>query len=409
MKRRYKNKYKSGRRKKTIGDSNLIPILKLSSCILLILAFVASIIYLLLPWGLGKLGVEFYPPFVAKPTPVPTPVPTPTPNPLAVIDLNKLQQEVVIPGAEFHWFGDPCFYGDKLMLTAGENVAGNVKMTSLFLYDPVTREAIKQSIPLKHAHFMYPVFNDKYICYLDAEMNGGGEIMVYARGSAGGAVSIKTVHVGQPKLFLSGNYLVWIERTGSSMDKLFVCDLSTMESTTLQMFSNSYYGMSYPFIYNNRIIWAGEDTDIATADVVSSMLHIHDINSAEGDNIKTNTYIHDPQYNGRYYAWLDNSHGINSSIYVMGDDKLPRVIAKGAVEFGMGDDFVAYGMDQAIYVYVFSVNETFRITTELQLTQFLGVSANHVMWMDVTSREKDIMKIADLSILLPSKAPNLGS
>ena len=57
-------------------------------------------------------------------------------------------------------------------------------------------------------------------------------------------------------------------------------------------------------------------------------------------------------------------------------------------------EFVAYGKDEAVWIYVFENGKSYRLTPERENTQFLGVSGGYVMWMDVTSRERDIIKYA---------------
>ena len=57
-------------------------------------------------------------------------------------------------------------------------------------------------------------------------------------------------------------------------------------------------------------------------------------------------------------------------------------------------NFVAYGKDEAVWIYVFENGKSYRLTPERENTQFLGVSGGYVMWMDVTSRERDIIKYA---------------
>ena len=72
----------------------------------------------------------------------------------------------------------------------------------------------------------------------------------------------------------------------------------------------------------------------------------------------------------------------------------PVAAAEGVVEFGIAENFVAYGKDEAVWIYVFENGKSYRLTPERENTQFLGVSGGYVMWMDVTSRERDIIKYA---------------
>ena len=68
------------------------------------------------------------------------------------------------------------------------------------------------------------------------------------------------------------------------------------------------------------------------------------------------------------------------------------------VEFGISDSFIAYGKDEAIWIFVFETQKTYRLTPEREHAQFLGVSGGYIMWMDVTSRERDIIRYAKLPI-----------
>ena len=141
------------------------------------------------------------------------------------------------------------------MFTAGQLVENQACMNAMFYYDPVTEEAEETGASLKNDHFMFPVFNDNWLVYLDAKAGGGGLIQAVSR-QDGKTFTVKDVYVGQPELKLDGDYLAWTERTGSRMDKLFVCDLKTLETTTVQMFSGSSYGQSLPSLRGGLLLWA---------------------------------------------------------------------------------------------------------------------------------------------------------
>ena len=103
---------------------------------------------------------------------------------------------------------------------------------------------------------MFPKFNSEWLIYLDAKLDGGGFLMAYDLTDPNAdPVIIKEVYTGQPEPMLDGDYVAWIERTGTRMDKLFVCDLNTMETTTLNMFSNSVYGQSLPSLRDGLLCW----------------------------------------------------------------------------------------------------------------------------------------------------------
>ena len=105
-------------------------------------------------------------------------------------------------------------------------------------------------------------------------------------------------------------------------------------------------------------------------------------------------YVHDPETNGKYYAWLAGPHGPSAKLYVWDGSGTPVAAAEGAGEFGIAENFVAYGKDEAVWIYVFENGKSYRLTPERENTQFLGVSVGYVRWMDATSRERDIIKYA---------------
>ena len=71
-------------------------------------------------------------------------------------------------------------------------------------------------------------------------------------------------------------------------------------------------------------------------------------------------------------------------------------IKTGVVQFGMGNKFIAYSKDETIYLYRFDNKKTYKLSGEYEKAQFMGVSDGKVIWMDVTSRERDILKYSEV-------------
>lgn len=393
---RYRRKYKpksfSRSSYRSHGGSKLTIIIALS-----ILVFVLSIVYFALPpLLLNRFDIVFVPPYLKEPTPAPTIAPTPTPDPYKGVNFTELQQEVAVAASQYSWFGDPYFYDKTLMFTGGELVSGAARMTTLFKYDTETNRAQRQSVKLNNAHFLYPVFNDTFIVYLDAKNDGGGEIIAHRfSDNYQNPILIKTVYTGQPMLFLDGNYLVWTERTGSNMDKLFVCDLNTQETVAVQMFERgSYYGTSKPFIKSNLLVWADADGETAFG-AITSQICVMDIKTGKLTTHKPDTYVHDPKTNGNgIFAWLDGNHGPATKLYFSKDGQNPQVIDEGVVDFYMDEDFITYQKNESVFVYLISTNNTVELTTKTQYAQLCGASAGFVAWIDVTRRDVDVLKYA---------------
>lgn len=389
MKRRFRRP-RIKKRRKNIKASNWAPMAALAGTILAGLAAVALVLYLLLPIALPFFGIHNYrPPFAPTPTAAPTPRPTPSPRPIETADLTQLQHEVVFTGSTaYSWLGDPYCYGGKLMFTAGQLVETDAHMNALYLFDPAIQDAVKVDAPRANTHYMHCRFNDAWIVYLDANMDGGGRIMALPR-DGGDAVVVKDVYTGQPKLQLDGDYLAWMERTGSRMDKLFVCDLATLESTTVQMFSDSPYGQSDPSLNDGLLVWA----DAGDSGDVSQIFRIR-LSQSTATPYSPGTYVHDPQANERCLAWLDGHHGSNTSLYCSVNGGAAVLVDTNVIEFALTQDFIAYGKDERVYIYFYGKGTIYPVTPERELAQFLGAFDGYVIWMDVTSRERDIMKYA---------------
>ncbi len=145
---------------------------------------------------------------------------------------------------------------------------------------------------------------------------------------------------------------------------------------------------SKPFIYGDRVIWA------APGQGETSSIRYIDADTGASGEFSPGTYVHDPEYNGEYYAWLNAPHSPGTALYTASAASDPMLVAEGVTEFGISEKFIAYGKDDAVFIYVFETGQSYRITPEREDALFLGVSGGTVLWMDVTSRERDIIKYA---------------
>ncbi len=399
MARRRFKRAKRRRRRRSLSASNWGPIIKLTAVILGFLALLYVILYIAVPKAAEFIGIDYRAPFTPEATPAPTPKPTPTPHPMKTYDFAANSQELVFDGSSnYKWFTDPYFHDGRMIISAGKLASDgkNVAFSDMFFFNPEDRSAEKLPLSPQNFHFMYPKFNSKWLVYLDAKIDEGGAIMaVDLTASPLKAVKVKDIYSGQPEPFLSDNYVAFTDRTGTTKDKLFVYDLTTMESTVVAMFTNSVYGQSKPFIADSTLIWADSATSSGSSD--TSVLNYIYINSSTVKSVNTGTFVHDPECNRQYTAWLTEVHSRDTQLYGMnGFGGEPFLIDSGVVEFGLGSDFVAYSRDEGIYVYMFNGGSIYRLTQDYEQAMFLGVSDDHVMWMDVTSRERDIVKFIEI-------------
>lgn len=418
MKKRYRRR-KYSRRRRSLSASNWGPVVNLLLCVLGGLAAAALLTLLVMivleavfhvdtplpPDGIvAKVAKVFSKDdiLITSPTPYYTPEPTPTPHPMSSYSPEEEEKEVVLqPELQYYWFGDPQFNNGKLIFSAGKIIGDNVRMCALLQYDPSGGPVTELPVKLKNAHFIYPVCNDEWLVYLDGKTKGGGEICAVRMNALGSEpIVIKTIYTGQPEIRLDGHYIAWIERTGTTRDKLFVCDLETQETSVVDMFTASSYGTGAPYLKNGTLIWASEGADKYEDGRVSSVIKHIDIGSSGIREYSVDTYVHDPEFNGTYFAWINTHHSESAVLYIAkasdGTALESKAIAEGVVDFVMDEHFVAYSIEEAIYVYLFNSGESFRITPERELTQLLGASEGYVIWMDVTSRERDVMKYAKI-------------
>lgn len=332
-------------------------------------------------------------PLIESPTPYIPPEPTPTPHPMDLFVGEDEEKEIVFPaGMSYTWLSDPYCFNGEIICSAGKLVNGKALMCALLKYNISTGKVSELPIKARNDHLIYPVFNEKYLVYFDAnQKNGGGDICALdLKNSSAEPKIIKKVYVGQPEIKLWDEYIAWTERTGSERDKIFVCHIPTEETTVVQYFNSSGYGASMPYFENGKLIWAGEDSTRARC----SSINYISLNETSIGELYPGVYVHDPETNGKYYAWLDGPHGPSAKLYVWDGSGTPVAAAEGVVEFGIAENFVAYGKDETVWIYVFENGKSYRLTPERENTQFLGVSGGYVMWMDVTSRERDIIKYA---------------
>ena len=351
----------------------------------------------MLPKVLPLMGVEDYrPPFIKEAVIETTPIPVVTHSPMELFDPETSQQELVFADSgSYSWFGDPYFYNGIMLFSAGKVVDQQAVLLDLYTFDPVARTAEKLPYTPKNTHFMYARFNDDWLVYLDAKLEGGGCIMAVDRNTAGAEpVLVKDVYSGQPEITLWEHYIVFTDRTGTNMDKLFVCDLDTMETVTLAMFQKSAYGQSVADIENGIITWA--DSDVGGLDV--SAICTIELGSTTINTYSPGTYVHDVENDGKHMAWLTAHHSPTTELYCRTGTGEPVLVASGVVDFGLDDEFVAYVVDETLYAYMFDYGRSFRISPEQQKVQFLGVSDGMMIWQDVTSQDvsRDIVMYTEI-------------
>ena len=387
--KRYRSTGKIGKR---LTRFRIVPWLEL----LLALGFLAA-----LGWAFWKYAIPFFenlgnhayscqkqPPATPAPaTPIPTPEPTHDPypdHPLYSADLKSMQTEIVVP--EFQYLTDLAVKGDTIYAAAGNYTQdGTAAFVRLLLYNAETKSHRFLALPLEYKSIRFPVMNDKWVVYLDAAANGGGRMAAYNL-ETGTATALKTVHTGLPKPVLYENTAFWIERTGQNRDKLFAVDLVSGESATLAIYDGSVFALSRPFVFEHTLLYVAPDGALTALDLKTG--------KSETVPVKAD-YVHDPQMNADGIAFLDSDHAETGHI-LWYDGTETIEIASGAVDFALGDGFIAFSRYDKNYVCFYKDRTTFCTTRSDETAMLLAAGDDTIVWMDVSWRDKDILEYMTL-------------
>ena len=324
------------------------------------------------------------------PSPAPTPQPSPTPVPgtertIYGVDLSRVQHEILIP--EYQYAGDFSVYGGTILFAVGNYTAdGTAAFTRAILYDTKARHATYQRLDLAYKSIRHPRMNDKWIVYLDALNSGGGQIRVYDRATGENRI-LKTVHLGLPTLALWEDTVFWVERTGTSRDKLFGCDLNTGEAVTLEVFENTDAGVSAVAAGGGKLVCVTGSGALKTWDLATGKIR--------EDHFGVT--VHDPKTDGRIVAFLTGYHGEDSDLALVNGNGQLTVVARGVADFALADGAIVYGTLDKVYVYFMDDGATFCLTRPSETAMFLGGGGDFAIWMDVTWRDRDIIEYMHLN------------
>jgi len=296
----------------------------------------------------------------------------------------------------------PAIYGDEILYSAGTGSIDQPVLKSLYLLDLSTKEEKKiAEAKVEFGEIYEPLINEDWFVWLDTDQGGTNVIMAMDRDTAE-TIKIKECKNNKPKLRLSGNTLVWMEQTGDQEDKLYMIDLKSGEDISLATFHNeASYGVSAPYIYQDMIFWAGplsKETGNEDGDSEISVINMLNLkNLSEGfipEVYKPGTYVHEPIGNDQVLVWLDGNKSPDAHLLLTTDRKTVKEVAQGVTSYGLGENFLVYGKDQAIWVYFWEDDTYGRLTGEGEKAILPSVQGKTVLWYDITDEEseKDMIK-----------------
>ncbi|MGI6706049.1 MAG: hypothetical protein ACOX6S_07225 [Clostridia bacterium] len=296
----------------------------------------------------------------------------------------------------------PVIYGDEILYSAGTGPIDQPVLKSLYLLNLSTKEEKKiADAKVEFGEIYEPLINEEWLVWLDTDQGGTNVIMAMNQDTEE-TMKIKECKNNKPKLRLSGNTLVWMEQTGDKEDKLYMIDLESGENIVLATFHDeASYGVSAPYIYQDRVFWTGplpEQTGNEDEDSELSVINILDLkNLSEGiipELYRPGTYVHEPIGNDRVLVWLDGNKSPDARLLLTMDRKTVKEVAQGVTCYGLGENFLVYGKDQAIWVYFWEEDTYGRLTGEDEKAILPSVQGKTVLWYDITDEEseKDMIK-----------------
>ena len=302
-------------------------------------------------------------------------------------DISYLQREAKI---QYNAINEPYKYGNEIIFSA---TSGSVSYTKMVIYQ--TDTASSDTIPAKvrYNNLTGMVMNEHYIVYLDASAGGGGRICCYDRQKETFRV-IKEYAYAMPKLNLSGDYLAFLQQAGESTDRLYVYNLQTGEAVTPKVFEGSAAATGGVYLDGTSLVYA---VTYYEDEVLMSRVTVLDLLSGQEQYYDWSRLVYSPAKNGNYIAFLSSASGIADDIYLSENGAQPQLLVSDVTNMKMGDGFLAYTKEDAIYAYVFETGKNYRLNTTVSKGLLASVCGKSVCWYDVTSYDDvDVVKYADM-------------
>lgn len=386
---------KSLRRKRGRGGrsarrprANIAPILKIAGLVLAVAGLACVVIFLIIPWVKGEDIIKSEP----TATPIPTVAPTPVPTPIAKEDMSAAVSSLHI---EYKSINDPYVFGDEIVFTTGAPLQSQPEIGEIAVYD-ITSETTTTmpGIEKKYASLFEAKLNENYIVYLDLKSEYGGNVMGYDR-AANEMFVMREFWYGKPKVSIVGDYAFWMQQTGTATDKLYLYHLPSRESTTIEVFTNTPFSISAAHMSENALVYVQPEgqSSLLGATSASQKAEIVVMPLSEGGDADKilfipGTHVYDPMITGEYMVYLDGNADYSSNLMFSqrnGDTySLPEKITDGILNYAVGDGFVVYTKENAVYIYYFADGSSGRLSSDTTRVMLGSANGKQVVWYDIT-------------------------
>lgn len=308
--------------------------------------------------------------------------------------VSYLQKEALI---EVSRVNDPFIYGDEIVFSSSEVSGGVVNYSSLYIYDISEQTTNKVSgIEVKYNNILQPMMNEDYIVFLDSSAGGGGRICVYDR-RTGKQSAVKDYLYAAPQISLDGNLIAFMQQAGDDLDRLYLFDLDTFESTAYRVFSGLPAIPSAVDMQNGVMVYSipyqTEDgynrSRVYTMELTTGM-------ERSNEPGKLASYI---KTNGQETAFLSAISGAPTELYLL-EGVTPLLIDSDVANFEIEENYIAYTKGENIYIYDLKGKQINKLNSDISRGLLTCANDNMVCWYDVTggySGRADIVRYAEVN------------
>ena len=383
--RRRNMRMRSGRGPRRVSRfrvSSFGPMIKIGGLVLGVAALAVLVILVLVPLFDGG----------AKPVETETLAPTPQPTlaPMARADMSDLDKELTVANQSIN---DPYIFGQEAVFSTGKENETAPVIDTISIYNLESQVAADApGISKKYATLFEPKMNDKYIVYLDCKDEYGGAVCGYDR-AAGESFVMREYLYGKPKVSLSGEYALWLQQTSKGTDRLYLYHLPTRETAEIEIFVNTPFSFSAPYMSDDRIVYvqpSGEsqllEGSSASTEAEIVVMPLAQNGDANKILFRPGVSVLDPMISGNNIVFID-TYADSNKLYLCSKEgdtySAPSVIAENIVNYSVGDGFVAYTKDEAVYIYYFADQSSGRLTTDSSRVLLSSVCGKNVAWYDI--------------------------
>ncbi|MDD5016621.1 MAG: hypothetical protein PHO15_00810 [Eubacteriales bacterium] len=370
--------------------SNILPILKIAGLFVAAAGLVLLIIFVFVPLVFGDGKTEEVVVEVSATS-------TPTATPIARADMSGDVKELQI---DYDSVNDPYVCGNEVVFSTGSDD----NIDTIAVYNIETEETTKiDKITMSYFYLFEPSINENFIVYLDCKDEYGGAVCGYDR-NTGEMFVMREYKFGKPKVTLAGDYALWMQQTSLGTDRLYLYYLPTQESVEIEVFVNTYFSVSAAYLSDDAFIYVqpyqeslvldgSADSDVAEICVIPL--------EEDGDDNRIlfcpGTFVYNPMIDGDYIVYMDSTGDESSALMLCtksGDTySAPEVIAEGVLNYDVGDGYVAYTKDDAVYIYYFADGSSGRLSSETTRARLANANGKDVVWYDITGNIDDTTTI----------------